>query len=151
MRYASAWCGTDSGTTAECEFANVRQVMTSLEEVKRAVVATIRDEEVASSTCYEVDAFAKLWPFVFIVNDWDVWNESKTALRLQVIRWLEEKDVPYTFYQFHRGYGLVGFKDQEAATDFDLQWSEESRERSGSDREWNPHPLKSTFEPHYSS
>jgi hypothetical protein len=151
MRYASAWCGTDSGTTAECEFANVRQVMTNLEEVKRAIVATIRDEEVASSTCYEVDAFAKLWPFVFTVTDWDVWNESKTALRLQVVRWLEEKDVPYTFYQFHRGYGLVGFKDQEAAMDFDLQWSEESRERSGSGCEWNPHPLKSTFEPHYSS
>jgi hypothetical protein len=150
MRYVYDCAVLTSGTTAECEFANLRWVMTNLEEVKRAIVATIRDEEVASSTCYEVDAYAKLWPFVFIVNDWDVWNESKTALRLQVIRWLEEKDVPYIFYQFHRGYGLVGFKDQKAAMDFDLQWSEESRERSGSDHEWNPHPLKSTFEPHYS-
>jgi hypothetical protein len=45
---------------------------------------------------------------------------------------------------------IYRFKDQEAATDFDLQWSEQSREGSGSDREWNPHPLKRTFEPHYS-
>jgi len=125
--------------------------MTDLDEIKQGIVDMVRDEELASFACYEVDAYAKLWPFVFMINEWDVWNESRTALKLQVIRWLEDEDAPYLFHQVHRGCGLVGFKDQEAATHFERQWSGQGRGRSASHRDWNPHPLKSTFEPLYSS
>ena len=121
--------------------------MTDLERIKKAIVHTLRDEELASFACHEADAYAKLWPYIVVVDDWDVWNESKTALKLQVIRWLEEEDVPYTFHQFHRGCGLVGFSDQETASRFELRWSGRSRVTPDSHHGWNPHPLKSTFEP----
>ena len=121
--------------------------MTDLEQIKTAIVNTLRDEELASFACNEADAYAKLWPCIVVVNDWDVWNEGKTALRLQVIRWLEDKDVSYTFHQFHRGCGLVGFSDQEAASHFELRWSGRSQVKSDAHQGWNPHPLKCTFEP----
>ncbi len=123
--------------------------MTELEEFKTVIVDTIRDEELATSACHEAEAYAKLWPVVFMVNDWDVWNEGRRALRLQVVRWLEEEGASYDFHQFGRGLGLVGFKDREAASHFKRRWSGERRVRSGSRQDWNPHPMKSTFEPYY--
>ena len=50
-----------------------------LEKIKEAITASTRDEELASATRYEVEAYAKLWPFVFLVNDWDIWNGSKKS------------------------------------------------------------------------
>jgi hypothetical protein len=125
--------------------------MTDLEEMKKAIADAIRDWELASSACYEVEAYARRWPFVFMIHDWDVWNESKKALRLQVIRWLEEQCSPYDFYQFQSGWGLVGFKSQEAADRFKLRWSGQTSDMPISHHNWNPHPLKSTFEPIYTN
>jgi hypothetical protein len=122
--------------------------VTDLDEMKAVIVNTLRDEQLALNACYELEAYAKLWPFVFMVNEWDVWNESKRALRLQVIRWLEEKGASYDFHQFRTGYGLVGFKDPEAATHFKLRWSGESNVKPVPNRDWDPHPLRSTFEPY---
>jgi len=122
--------------------------MTDLEEMKKVIVGALRDEEMASSIRYETEAYAKLWPFVFMVNDWDVWNESKRALRLQVVRWLERNGASWDFYQPLAGWGLVGFKDLKAATHFKMRWSGQGRVMSASVGDWNPHPLKSTFEPH---
>jgi len=121
--------------------------MTDLEEVKRRIVAAIRDEELASSACYEIEAYSKRWPFVFLVSGWDVWSRDRRSLRLQVIRWLEDEGTPYDFYQFRTGCGLVGFKDSESAKQFELRWSEQTHGMPDSARDWNPHPLKSTFEP----
>ncbi|MBM1173333.1 hypothetical protein [Microvirga arabica] len=118
-----------------------------LEKIKEAIVASTRDEELASATCYEVEAYARLWPFVFLVNDWDVWNGSKRALKLQVVRWLENEGAPYDFFHIRTGFGLMGFKDQEAAKSFERRWSGPSEATSASTGDWNPHPLKSTFEP----
>jgi hypothetical protein len=125
--------------------------MTDLEEIKKAIGDMIRDEELASSACCEVEAYAQRWPFIFMVTDWDVWNESRKALRLQVVRWLEEKCTPYDFYQFRSGWGLVGFKSQEAADSFELRWSGRAGSMALPCQDWNPHPLKSTFEPIYTS
>jgi hypothetical protein len=125
--------------------------MTDLEAMKKAIADAIRDRELASSACCEVEAYARRWPFVFMIRDWDVWNESKKALRLQVIRWLEGQCAPYDFYQFHSGWGLVGFKSQEAANRFKLRWSGQTGGMLIPHQDWNPHPLKSTFEPIYTS
>jgi hypothetical protein len=125
--------------------------MTDLEEMKKAIADAIRDRELASSACYEVEAYARRWPFVFMIHDWDVWDESKKALRLQVIRWLEGQCAPYDFYQFHSGWGLVGFKSQEAANRFELRWSGRTSRVLMPHQGWNPHPLKSTFEPIHTS
>jgi hypothetical protein len=121
--------------------------VTELKTIKEAVTASTRDEELASATCYEVEAYVKLWPFVFLVNDWDVWNGSKRALKLQVVRWLEDEGGPYDFFQIRTGFGLMGFKDQAAAQKFELRWSGGSHAKPASNGDWNPHPLKSTFEP----
>ncbi|MBF9196716.1 hypothetical protein [Microvirga terrestris] len=118
-----------------------------LEKIIEAIAASTRDEELASATCYEVEAYVRLWPFVFLVNDWDVWNGSKRALKLQVVRWLENQGTAYDFFQIRTGFGLIGVKDQQAAEAFERRWSVESRETPASNRDWNPHPLKSTFEP----
>ena len=98
--------------------------MTELDKIKEAITASTRDEELASATCYEVEAYVKLWPFVFLVNDWDIWNGSKGALKLQVVRWLEGEGAPYDFFHIRAGFGLMA-----------------------STADWNPHPVKSTFEP----
>ena len=50
-----------------------------LEKIKEAITASTRDEELASATLFEVEAYAKLWPLVFLVNDWDIWNGSKES------------------------------------------------------------------------
>lgn len=121
--------------------------MAEPEEIKREIEDRIHDPELASSVWYEVEAYSKRWPFVFLINDRDVWNESKNALRLQVVRWLEANCTPYDFYQFRTGWGLVGFKSQEAANRFETRWSEQSVDLSVSHEDWNPHPQKSTSEP----
>ena len=118
-----------------------------LEKINEAIAASTRDEELASATRYEVEAYARLWPFVFMVNDWDVWNGSKRALKLQVVRWLENEGAPYDFFHIRTGFGLMGFKDQEAAKAFERQWSNRSQVAPASNGDWNPHPVKSTFEP----
>ncbi|MBD2750064.1 hypothetical protein IC232_25695 [Microvirga sp. BT688] len=118
-----------------------------LEKIKEAIAASTRDEELASATCYEVEAYARLWPFVFMINDWDVWNGSKRALKLQVVRWLEDEAAPYDFFHIRTGFGLLGFKDQEAAKAFERRWSSQPQVAPASNGDWNPHPLKSTFEP----
>ncbi len=123
--------------------------MTELEEFKTFIVDTMRDEELASSAYHEAEAYAKLWPFVFVVNDWNVWSEGRRALRLQVVRWLEDEGASYDFHQFGRGLGLVGFKDHEAAARFERRWLGKRRMMPASYQDWNPHPVKSTFEPHY--
>ncbi|WP_262296281.1 hypothetical protein [Microvirga sesbaniae] len=123
--------------------------MTDLEEIKKAIGDRIRDEELATSACYEVEAYAKRWPSIFLINDWDVWNESRKALKLQVVRWLEANGTPYDFYQFRTGWGLIGFKSRDAARLFETRWSGQSDSLSMPDEDWNPHPLKSTFEPTY--
>jgi len=123
--------------------------MTDLEVIKKAIGDRIRDQELASSACYEVDAYARRWPFIFLINDWDVWNESRKALRLQVVRWLEANCTPYDFHQFRTGWGLIGFESQEAASRFELRWSGQIDSFSMPDEDLNPHPLKSTFEPTY--
>jgi hypothetical protein len=122
-----------------------------LEKIKEAIAAVTRDEELASSTCYEVEAYARLWPFVFLVNDWDIWNGSKRALKLQVVRWLEDEGGSYDFFHIRTGFGLIGFKDEDAAKKFERRWSAQSHAtpalNPAPNGDWNPHPLKSTFEP----
>jgi hypothetical protein len=128
------------------------RTMTDLDEMKNLIVKALRDDDMASSACAELEAYAKRWPYVFLVNDWDVWNESKRALRLQVIRWLEQNGGSYDFYQLPGGWGLVGFTELKAATHFKLRWSGQGRVMSASAppsaavQDWNPHPLRSTFE-----
>jgi hypothetical protein len=121
--------------------------VTELDKIKEAITASTRDEELASATCYEVEAYVKLWPFVFLVNDWDIWNGSKRALKLQVVRWLEDEGAPYDFFHIRTGFGLMGFKDQKAAKAFEQRWSGGSNAKPASTADWNPHPVKSTFEP----
>jgi hypothetical protein len=123
--------------------------MIDLVELKKAITSKVRDKELASSSCHEIEAYAKHWPYIFSINDWDVWNENKKTLKLQVIRWLEEKGVPYDFYQFRNGWGLIGFKSQEAAGHFKLRWSSPTDDLAAPNQDWNPHPLKSTFEPSF--
>jgi hypothetical protein len=121
--------------------------MTDLEELKKVIVDTIRDEEVVSSLCSAIDSYVRRWPFVLLVHDWDIWNESKRALRLQVIRWLEQKGERYDFWQFRDGSGLIGFESLKSATHFTLRWSGQSPVMAGTPAHaWNPHPLNSTFE-----
>jgi hypothetical protein len=128
--------------------------MMNLDEMKKVIVATVREGELAASACAEVEAYARRWPFVFMVNDWDVWNEGKRALRLQVIRWLEQNGGAYNFYQLRGGWGLIGFSDLKAATHFKLRWSGQGPMMSAHVpisapvQDWNPHPVRSTFESH---
>ena len=128
-----------------------REAVMELRKIKEAIEAVTRDEALASSTCYEVEAYVRLWPFAFLVNDWDVWNGSKRALKLQVVRWLEDQGGSYDFFQIRTGFGVVGFQNQDAAKTFKLRWSGQSHTAQASNRDWNPHPLKSTFEPVYAN
>jgi hypothetical protein len=120
--------------------------MTAVDEVKQALADAARDMGDVPSVCYDFDAYARRWPFVVMVTDWDVWNDSKRALRLEVIRWLERHEDPYDFRQFRDGCDLVGFKDLKAATRFKLRWSGQGRMMSAPAQHWSPHPLSSTFE-----
>jgi hypothetical protein len=127
--------------------------MTSADKIRKVNIGSEWNEKVASSASSEAEAYAKRWPFVFLVNDWDVWNGSKKALRLQVIRWLERNGGAYDFSLLRSGCGLVGFTDLRAATHFKLRWSGQGRVMSASrlnkapDQDWSPHPVRSTFEP----
>jgi hypothetical protein len=119
--------------------------MTNLQDLKQRITETWRDEEMASSACYGVDAYSKLWPFVFFVNDWDVWNESGKDLKATVYSWLERQNTSWDFYHLQGGWGLVGFKDRQAAEHFNLRWSGALKAVPASADSWNPHPLNSSF------
>src|ERR671916_681782 len=108
-----------------------------LEKIKEAIAASTRDEELPSATRYEVEAYVGLWPFVFMVNEWDVWNGSKRALKLQVVRWLENQGAPHDFFHIRTGFGLIGFKDQAAAKAFERRWSSQSQAEPASNGDWN--------------
>ncbi|HEV2564945.1 MAG TPA: hypothetical protein VGU19_07660 [Microvirga sp.] len=121
--------------------------MMNLDELKKTIAATWRDDEMASSACYGIDAYAKLWPYVFMVNDWRVWNESGRDLNLEVIRWLDDQGSDWDFYHLLDEWGLVGFSDLQTATRFRHRWFGTLKVVSSSDTPWNPHPLSSTFAP----
>jgi hypothetical protein len=120
--------------------------MTAVNKLKQALAEAARETTGAPSVGYALEAYARHWPFVVTITDWDIWNDSKRALRVEVIRWLERHEDAYDFWQFRDGYGLVGFKDLKAATRFELRWSGKSPMMSASAREWSPHPVSSTFE-----
>ena len=120
--------------------------MQNLEELKKAIADAIDDKELLSSLCCGIDAYARRWPFVLTVTDWSIWSEHQRALRLQVIRWLEDNGTPYNFWQFWDGWGLIGFENREAATHLTSRWSGQLPVSSrSSTEEWNPHPSNSTF------
>jgi hypothetical protein len=121
--------------------------MTNLDELKRTIAATWRDEEMASSTCYGIDAYSKHWPYVFMVNDWRVWNESGRDLNQEVIRWLDEQEETWDFYHLLDEWGLVGFDDLRTATRFRHRWFGALKVVSSSDDTWNPHSCNGTFAP----
>ena len=121
--------------------------MTNLEELKAIIVDKWRDEEMASSACSGIDAYSKLWPFVLVVNEWDVWNETKRNLNREVLAWLDSHGGAWDFYHLLGSWGLVGFKDLKAATHFNLRWSGALKASPVSSQTWNPHPLNSTFLP----
>lgn len=124
--------------------------MTDLEEMKSVIVSTVRDEELASSACYAAEAYVRRWPFVFMVNDWDIWNKGKSALKPEVVHWLGEMEVPHDVYLFLSGGGLVAFESRNAASRFEQRWSPENGSAPAvSHQDWSPHPIKSTFEPHH--
>ncbi len=120
--------------------------MTAGNKLKQALAEAARETTGVPSACYDFDAYARHWPCVVTVTDWDIWNDSRRALRLEVIRWLERHKDAYDFWQFRNGHGLVGFKDLKAATRFELRWSGKSPMMSASARDWSPHPVSSTFE-----
>lgn len=119
--------------------------MTDMEELKQRIVDTWRDEEMASSACYGVDAYSRLWPYVFFVNDWDVWNDSRKDLKAAVYSWLKRQNTIWDFYHLQGGWGLVGFRDRQTAEHFKLRWSGALKAIPSSDERWNPHPLNSSF------
>jgi hypothetical protein len=121
--------------------------MTNLEELKAIIVDTWRDEEMVSSACCGIDAYSKLWPFVLVVNEWDVWNDTKRNLNHEVRAWLESHGGTWDFYHLLGSWGLIGFKDLKAATHFNLRWSGALKASPVSSQTWNPHPLNSTFSP----
>jgi len=121
--------------------------MTNLDELKKTVAATWRDDEMVSSACYGIDAYARLWPYVFMVNDWRVWNESGRDLNREVVRWLDEQGSDWDFYHLLDEWGLVGFSDLKTATRFRHRWFGALKVVSSSDTTWNPQPLSSTFAP----
>lgn len=119
--------------------------MTDMTELKQIIVDTWRDEEMATSACYGVDAYCRLWPVVFFVNDWDVWSESGKDLRGTVHAWLNKQDTQWDFYHLQGGWGLVGFRDPQVAERFKLRWSGTLKAVPSSEETWNPHPLYSSF------
>jgi hypothetical protein len=121
--------------------------MTDLDQLKTIIVTTWRDEEMASSACYGVDAYSKLWSYVFMVNDWRVWNESGCDLKHEVVAWLDEQGSAWDFYHLLDEWGLVGFHDLRTATRFRNRWFGALKVVSSSDSTWEPHPLNSTFTP----
>lgn len=121
--------------------------MTDLDELKKAIAETWRDEETASSACYGVDAYSKHWPYVFMVNDWRVWNESGRDLNQEVVHWLDEQGSAWDFYHLLDEWGLVGFDDLRTATRFRHRWFGALKVVSSSDSTWSPRPRNRTFAP----
>lgn len=121
--------------------------MTDLDELKKAIDETWRDEEMASSARYGIEAYSKLWPYVFMVNDWRVWNESGRDLNQEVVHWLDGQGSAWDFYHLLDEWGLVGFDDLRAATRFRHRWFGALRLVSSSDSTWVPHPRSGAFAP----
>lgn len=121
--------------------------MTNLDELKNVIAETWRDEEMASSACHGVDAYSKLWPYVFMVNDWLVWDESGRGLSRDVLSWLEGQGSAWDFYHLMEEWGLVGFADLRTATRFRQRWFGAVEVVSSSGGTWNPHPLNTSFAP----
>ncbi|WP_150117428.1 hypothetical protein [Microvirga vignae] len=119
--------------------------MTDMEELKQLIADTWRDEELSSSACWGVEAYSRLWPFVFFVNDWDVWNENRKDLKPSVYNWLNKQDTAWDFYHLLGGWGLVGLKDRQTAEHFKLRWSGTLKAVPSPEETWNPHPLNSSF------
>src|SRR6478735_418826 len=114
------------------------QPMTDLKSVKEVIRQTWRDEEMASAACYGIDAYAKRWPFVYAVNDWDVWDEQGNGLKPEVSHWLEQHGAACDFYHLLGAWGLVGFKSPKAASHFKLRWSGVLKAVSSTGETWNP-------------
>jgi len=121
--------------------------MMDLDELKKAIDETWRDEEMASSARYGIDAYSKLWPYVFMVNDWRVWNESGRDLNHEVVQWLDEQDSDWDFYHLLDEWGLVGFDDLRTATRFRNRWFGALKLVSSSDSTWTPQPRSAAFAP----
>jgi hypothetical protein len=129
------------------------RTMTEVESLKHIIARTWRDAEMASSACYGIDAYAKRWPFVLRIDEWDVWDEGQKGLKPEVSGWLNQQGAPWDFYHLLGSFGLIGFKDSKAAAHFKLRWSGvlkavTSSGEAGSGEAWNPHPLNSSFAPH---
>ncbi len=122
--------------------------MSELESLKHIIAVTWRDEEMASSACYGIDAYAKRWPFVLRIDDWDVWDENQRGLKPEVSGWLSQQGCAWDFYHLLGSVGLIGFKDAKAATLFKLRWSGVLKAAASSGEVWNPHPYNSSFAPH---
>ena len=121
--------------------------------LKHIIAKTWRDEEMASSACYGIDAYAKHWPFVLRVDEWDIWDERQEGLKPEVSDWLNRQGSSWDCYHLLGSFGLIGFKDPKAAARFKLRWSgvlkavtSPGEEISG--ESWNPHPFNSSFAPH---
>lgn len=119
--------------------------MTDLKSLKEVIRQTWRDEEMASAACYGIDAYAKRWPFIYLVNDWDVWNDSQKGLKPEVGAWLEQHAGACDFYHLLDAWGLVGFKSPKAASHFKLRWSGVLKAVPSSGEAWNPQPHNSSF------
>jgi hypothetical protein len=121
--------------------------MTDLKSLKEIIRKTWRDEEMASAACYGIDAYAKRWPFVYVINDWNVWDEQQKSLKPEVVAWLEQHGGACDFYHLLDVWGLVGFKNPKAASHFKLRWSGVLKAVPSSGEAWNPHPHNSSFAP----
>jgi hypothetical protein len=121
--------------------------MTDLKSLKEVIRQTWRDEEMASSACYGIDAYAKRWPFVYVINGWDVLDDRQKDLKPEVVAWLEQHGGTCDFYHLLDVWGLVGFKNPKAASHFKLRWSGVLKAAPSSGEAWNPHPHNSSFAP----
>lgn len=127
--------------------AKAGAAMTDLKPLKEVIGLTWRDGEMASSACYGIDAYGKRWPFVYMVNDWDVWDEQRKGLKPEVVAWLEQHGRAWDFYHLLDAWGLVGFKDPKTASHFKLRWSGVLKAAPASGEAWNPQPYNSSFAP----
>ncbi|MGF9759720.1 hypothetical protein AAII07_31445 [Microvirga sp. 0TCS3.31] len=127
--------------------AKMGAAVTDLKSLKEVIGQIWRDGEMASSACYGIDAYARLWPFVYMVNDWGVWDEQRKGLKPEVVAWLEHQGRAWDFYHLLDAWSLVGFKDPKAASHFKLRWSGVLKAATSSSETWNPRPYNSPFAP----
>jgi hypothetical protein len=123
------------------------QSMMDLKSLKEVISQTWLDAEMASSARYGIDAYGRRWPFVYMVNDWDVWDEHRKGLKPEVASWLKQQGSTWDFYHLLDAWGLVGFKDAKAASHFKLRWSGMLKAVPSNGEAWNPHPHNSSFAP----